>query len=165
MDVSFGFARNYKESRVFASIRTRRQAANSCVGTGGPASASAWPTSAARASARPRPLTCYDFRSYRFRTTAARPSGSQPRRCRRLGVSTCPRHAGRQPAKAVDPAVAANPAVASPATRYDCNLRISYTSRASKSAYVSRRVTTRATPSFTKTIAGRGWPLYVLAMV
>lgn len=34
-----------------------------------------------------------------------------------------------------------------------------YTSRAIRSSYVSRRVVTRASPSFTNTTAGRGWPL------
>ena len=34
-----------------------------------------------------------------------------------------------------------------------------YTSRAIRSSYVSRRVVTRASPSFTNTTPGRGWPL------
>lgn len=36
---------------------------------------------------------------------------------------------------------------------------LSYTSRAMRSSYVSRCVVTRASPSFTNTTAGRGWPL------
>ena len=38
-------------------------------------------------------------------------------------------------------------------------LTLPYTSRAIRSSYVSRRVVTRASPSFTNTTAGRGWPL------
>lgn len=67
------------------------------------------------------------------------------------------RHARRSPASASLPP-AAPPAAVAPTAR-------PYRSRANKSAYVSRRVTVRAMPSFTKTMAGRGWPLYVLDMV